>query len=131
MHSIKVADIPLVRFRDKGTPADNLSNYNSAQERMLYVAPLASIKASTLMFVTADSMCKLVSGTEFDVAKRTIASTKLAEEDTLVFVGAADEMEQVGPPEHRRRFPPLPETGSFHSKESIPGSPRNETGRRR
>ena len=95
MHSIKVADIPLVRFRDKGTPADNLSNYNSAQERMLYVAPLASIKASTLMFVTADSMCKLVSGTEFDVAKRTIASTKLAEEDTLVFVGAADEMEQV------------------------------------
>ena len=41
MHSIKVADIPLVRFRDKGTPADNLSNYDSAQERMLYVAPLA------------------------------------------------------------------------------------------
>lgn len=40
MHSIKVADIPLVRFRDKGTPADNLSNYDSAQERMLYVAPL-------------------------------------------------------------------------------------------
>ena len=38
MHSIKVADIPLVRFRDKGTPADNLSNYDSAQERMLYVA---------------------------------------------------------------------------------------------
>ena len=30
MHSIKVADIPLVRFRDKGTPADNLSNYDSA-----------------------------------------------------------------------------------------------------
>jgi DNA gyrase subunit A len=45
MHSIKVADIPLVRFRDKGTPADNLSNYDSAQERMLYVAPLASVKA--------------------------------------------------------------------------------------
>ena len=37
-NSIKVADIPLVRFRDKGTPADNLSNYDSAQERMLYVA---------------------------------------------------------------------------------------------
>ena len=32
MHSIKVADIPLVRFRDKGTPADNLSNYDSSQE---------------------------------------------------------------------------------------------------
>ena len=95
MHSIKVADIPLVRFRDKGTPADNLSNYDSAQERMLYVAPLASVKENTLLFVTAASMCKLVSGAEFDVAKRTIVSTKLAEEDSLIFVGAADEMEQV------------------------------------
>ena len=76
MHSIKVADIPLVRFRDKGMPADNLSNYDSAQERMLYVAPLASIKENTLLFVTAASMCKLVSGAEFDVAKRTIVSTK-------------------------------------------------------
>ena len=35
MHSIKVADIPLVRFRDKGTPADNLSNYDSSQEQLL------------------------------------------------------------------------------------------------
>ncbi len=40
-------------------------------------------------------MCKLVSGAEFDVAKRTIVSTKLAEEDSLIFVGSADEMEQV------------------------------------
>ena len=86
MHSIKVADIPLVRFRDKGTPADNLSNYDSAQERMLYVAPLASVKENTLLFVTAASMCKLVSGAEFDVAKRTIVSTKLAEEDSLIFL---------------------------------------------
>ena len=103
MHSIKVADIPLVRFRDKGTPADNLSNYDSAQERMLYVAPLASVKENTLLFVTAASMCKLVSGAEFDVAKRTIVSTKLAEEDSLIFVGSADEMEQVG--RHHRTRP--------------------------
>ena len=95
MHSIKVADIPLVRFRDKGTPADNLSNYDSARERMLYVAPLADVKESTLLFVTASSMCKLVAGEEFDVAKRTIASTKLTEEDELIFVGASDEMEQI------------------------------------
>ncbi len=81
MHSVKVADIPLVRFRDKGTPADNLSNYDSAEERMLYVAPLAEKKV-TLLFVTASSMCKLVTGAEFDVAKRTIVSTKLAEEDS-------------------------------------------------
>ena len=58
MHSIKVADIPLVRFRDKGTPADNLSNYDSAQERMLYVAPLACrSKASTLIVCNSSRPC--------------------------------------------------------------------------
>ena len=95
MHSIKVADIPLVRFRDKGIPADNLSNYDSSQEQILYVAPVGQVKATTLLFVTQTSMCKLVAGSEFDVAKRTIASTKLAEEDRLIFVGTADEMEQI------------------------------------
>ena len=95
MHSVKVADIPLVRFRDKGTPADNLSNYNSTEEQMLYVAPLAELRQSTLLFVTASSMCKLVSGAEFEVAKRTIVSTKLGDEDSLIFVGSADEMEQI------------------------------------
>ncbi len=95
MHSIKAADIPLVRFRDKGTPADNLSNYDSSQERMLYVAPLGQIRQDQLLFVTRASMCKLVEGTEFDVAKRTIAATKLAQDDELVFVGSAGEMEQV------------------------------------
>ncbi|MDO5135511.1 MAG: DNA topoisomerase (ATP-hydrolyzing) [Eubacteriales bacterium] len=95
MHTVKVADIPLVRFRDKGTPADNLGNYDSAKERMLYVAPMSQVKTSTLLFVTAASMCKLVDGAEFDVSKRTIVSTKLNEEDSLIFVGASDEMEQV------------------------------------
>ncbi len=40
-------------------------------------------------------MCKLVKGEEFRASKRTIVSTKLAEDDRLVFVGAADEMDQV------------------------------------
>lgn len=95
MHTIKAADIPLVRFRDKGVPADNLSNYDSSSEQILYVAPVSRLKGDVLLFVTKASMCKLVDGAEFDVAKRTIASTKLSGEDSLVFVGSASEMEQV------------------------------------
>lgn len=95
MHTVKAADIPLGRFRDKGTPVDNLCNYNSTEEQMLYVAPMAQVNSSILLFVTESSMCKLVAGSEFDVTKRTIASTKLAEGDKLIFVGASDEMEQV------------------------------------
>ncbi len=58
MHSIKVADIPLVRFRDKGTPADNLSNYDSSQSRSFMWHLQGQVKLSTLLFVTKTSMCK-------------------------------------------------------------------------
>ena len=95
LHTVKAEDIPLVRFRDKGVPADNLGNYDSTSEQILYVAPLSQVAASTVLFVTENGMCKLVKGDEFRASKRTIVSTKLAEDDRLVFVGAADEMDQV------------------------------------
>lgn len=95
MHTIKVMDIPLVRFRDKGTPADNLSNYDSSQEQMIYVSSMADMKEGELLFVTAFGMCKLVDAAEFDVSKRTIASTKLSDGDTLLLVGKANEMDNV------------------------------------
>ena len=95
MHTIKAVDIPLVRFRDKGVPADNLSNYDSSMEQILYVAPVSQIRNDSILFVTKVSMCKLVDGAEFDVTKRTIASTKLGEDDSLIFVGGSAEMEQV------------------------------------
>ena len=95
MHTIKAADVPLLRLREKGVPVDNLSNYDSRQERMLFAAPFGEICRSKLLFVTRTSMCKLVEGTEFAATKRTVASTKLSGEDELIFVGIADEMEYV------------------------------------
>ena len=95
MHSVKVQEVPYGRFRDKGTPVDNLSNYDSTQERILYAGSLESVKASSLMFVTKTGMIKQVAGEEFDVSKRTIAATKLSGEDELLFVGMSDPMEYV------------------------------------
>lgn len=95
MHTVKVMDIPLVRFRDKGRPIDNLSNFDSTKEQILYIRPMGVIKEKKLLFVTEQAMCKLVPGSEFDVLKRTIAATKLGEEDRLIFIGEADEMEFV------------------------------------
>lgn len=95
MHTVKVSDIPLVRFRDKGTPADNLSNYSSSLEQMLLVAPMSQVTRSSLLFVTERAMCKLVEGAEFDVSRRTIAASGLSQGDRLIFTGFADEMEQV------------------------------------
>ncbi|MGN0321592.1 MAG: DNA topoisomerase (ATP-hydrolyzing) subunit A [Oliverpabstia sp.] len=95
MHSVKVMDIPLTKLRDKGTPVDNLSNYSSAQDQILYVASMEMIKNGTMMFVTGNGMVKQVPGTEFDVVKRTIAATKLAEGDVLVLAGLCDAMDYV------------------------------------
>ena len=86
MHLIKISDLPFGKFRDKSIPIDNFSNYKSSDESMIYVDSLAHIMDRPLLFTTRQSWMKVVSGQEFNVAKRTIASTKLSENDTLVSV---------------------------------------------
>ena len=95
MHTVKVMDLPLTRLRDKGVPVDNLSNFLSAQEELLCVSSMEAVKNSHVIFVTKSGMIKQVPGTEFDVIKRTIASTKLAEDDELVLVDLCDTMDYV------------------------------------
>lgn len=86
MHLLKVLDLPFGKFRDKGTPIDNLSNYNSSEENFVYITNLGSISQSKLVFGTKTSMLKVVDGSEFDVAKRTTAATKLTDGDELLLV---------------------------------------------
>ena len=88
MHLLKVLDLPYGKFRDKGTPIDNLSNYNSSEESFVYITNLAAISRSHVLFGTKSAMLKVVDGSEFDVAKRTTAATKLNEGDELIFVQA-------------------------------------------
>ena len=95
MHTVKLLDLPMAKLRDKGTPVDNVSNYSSAQERILYVAAMESVKNSVLMFVTKKGMTKQVKGEEFDVVKRTIASTKLGEDDEVIMVQQCDTMDYL------------------------------------
>ena len=86
MHLIKVLDVPFGKFRDKGVPIDNYSNFDSATERAINVFALSDILEEKLLFVTKTGMVKVVAGSEFDVAKKTIASTKLAEGDEVIGV---------------------------------------------
>ena len=95
MHTVKAADVPFGKFRDKSVPVDNLSNYESTKERILCVASVNELKYEKLLFVTALGMCKLVDGTEFDVAKRTVAATKLLDGDELIAVEAVADQGQI------------------------------------
>ncbi len=95
MHLLKVLDLPYGKLRDKGTPIDNVSNYNSSEEDVVYLCNLEVIKSKKLVFATKSSMLKVVAGTEFDVAKRTTVATKLKEEDELLFVSIIDGEETI------------------------------------
>lgn len=95
LHLLKVLDVPYGKFRDKGTPVDNLCNYDSGEENFIAVMALNDIKDTVLTFVTAQSMMKQVQGCEFDVSKRTIAATKLQDGDKVIAVHQAAEQAHV------------------------------------
>ena len=84
MHQVKALDIPAGKYRDKGTPIDNLSNYNSGKEAIIEVMAAESVISSSFLFVTAQGMLKIMDGIELKAAKRTVASTKLMSGDELI-----------------------------------------------
>ncbi len=93
LHTVKVLDLPHGRFRDKGTPLDNISNYNSGEETIIYIDCLGNLRGRKLLFVNSAGMMKQVDGAEFDVAKRTTAATKLNDGERLLMVEALAETE--------------------------------------
>ena len=94
-HLVKISDLPFGRFRDKGTPIDNVSNYNSSEENIIYLTSLGNLIGRRLLFASSSGMLKQVDGMEFDVAKRTTAVTKLLDGDTLLFVGPVSETDSI------------------------------------
>ena len=86
LHTVKVMDIPFGKFRDKGVPIDNISNFNGEKEHVVAAASQTSLNLYRMIFVTRQAMMKIVDGGEFDVAKRTVAATKLSEDDEVVSV---------------------------------------------
>lgn len=86
LHQIKVKDIPFVKFRDKGTPIDNLGNYSSAGEEIIFLCCNSLLVGRKLLFTTKKAMMKLIDGSEFDVSKRTVAATKLMEGDSIASI---------------------------------------------
>lgn len=95
LHLIKVLDLPYGKFRDKGKPIDNVSNYNSNEESFVYIASLNAIREQKVLFGTKTGMLKVVSGSEFDVAKRTTAATKLTDGDEVLLVHAVSGDETI------------------------------------
>ena len=90
LHQIKALDVPVKKFRDKGVPLDNLGNYDSSGENIVFISAAGQLKNKKLLFTTTQAMMKFVDASEFEVSKRTVASTKLAEGDLIVSIYALD-----------------------------------------
>ena len=95
MHQIKVQDLPYGKFRDKGIPIDNVSNFDSTGEQIVYLCDGEQMRYAWLMFATKQGMIKKVEGAEFQVIKRTIVAAKLQDEDELIRVQLIHPNQQV------------------------------------
>lgn len=89
MHSIKVKDIPYGKYKDKGAPIDNLCNFDSTMEKIVYMTD--GRLGRQFIFVSTDSMLKRVSSEEFDTKNKTIQATKLTTGNKVLCVGEYDE----------------------------------------
>ena len=94
-HQVKVTEIPFGKLRDKGVPIDNLSKFDGTKERPVCVVNAAQLKGQKLLFATKDAMIKIVPGGEFETNNRTVAATKLQENDMLLSVQSADGMREA------------------------------------
>ena len=95
LHTIKVIDLPFGKFRDKGVPLDNVSNYSAEKETVLFITEQSQLNLYRVVFATRLSMLKIVDGGEFDVSKRTVAATKLQEGDEVVSVTILKEQTNI------------------------------------
>ncbi len=95
MHQVRVMDLPFGKFRDKGQPIDNVSNYDSTSENIVYICDSEQTRFARFLFATKQGMIKKVQGTEFQATKRTIAATKLQEGDALVSVQVVSDGQQI------------------------------------
>jgi DNA gyrase subunit A len=90
MHSVRMADVPAGKLKDKGIPIDNISKFDASSEDALEVCAGDDLEGRKLMFVTSQGLIKIVPCSEFVTNNRTVAATKLADDDKLICVKLLD-----------------------------------------
>ena len=87
--------LSLAEKKAKEYGTDNVSNYDSSKEDILCVASQADLNLYRILFTTKQAMMKVVSGGEFDVAKKTVAATKLNDGDEVKSIALLVEQRNI------------------------------------
>lgn len=95
LHQVKVMDVPSGKLRDKGTPIDNLSKYDGTREEIICLTHSQGLQGKQLLFATRMALVKQVPGEEFETNNRSVAATKLQDEDVLVSVQVIEDQKDV------------------------------------
>ena len=95
LHTIKAMDLPQGKMRDKGVPIDNVSDFDTTKDQIVYVASQSELNLYRIMFVTKQANIKIVDGGEFDVTRRSVAATKLADGDEVISVSSIHDISTV------------------------------------
>lgn len=95
LHQLKLSDVPAGKLRDKGIPVDNISKFEGSKEEIVFLSSLEAMMDQTLLFATKLALVKRVPTSEFITNNRTVAATKLQEEDevlTIKMIGVEEEV---------------------------------------
>ncbi len=86
LYKIKVIDLPVSKLRDKGTPIDNLTKFDSSTEEILLAVSEDSMRGNSILMLTKNGFIKKISSEEFKTNNKQVASTKLTNDDVLIAV---------------------------------------------
>ena len=86
LYKIKVIDLPISKLRDKGTPIDNLTKFDSSTEEILLAVSEDSMRGNYILMLTKNGFIKKISCEEFKTNNKQVASTKLTNDDVLIAV---------------------------------------------
>lgn len=93
-HQIKTIMIPLCKYKDKGTPLENLSNLAS-NENIIFMDSGENIISKKLIFVNSKGYVKIVPGSEFISTTKTVVATKLNDDIKVSFIDYANPEEII------------------------------------
>lgn len=95
LHTIKMLKLPNGKFRDKGQPIDNVSNFKSSEEIAVHVSDIDNLRFGKLLFVTKSGLAKIVEAKDLIGSNKTVVATKLNDNDEVVYVGFINEFKQI------------------------------------
>ena len=92
-HQIKAENVPYGKYNEKGVPLENVSALGKAES---FLCVCSSYRPKDkLLFVTESGLAKKVYISEFESTRKTTDATRLADGDTLVYVGELREKQSA------------------------------------